>query len=239
MIEVSNLSKSFKTLQVLKNINLTVPKNSVFGFIGINGAGKSTFIKCLMNFLTPDAGTIVVKNKKVISSVSFRKEIGYLPEVFQPPLDLKCNEFISYCYGLIKNKRCPQKDIKDVLEKVGLSQSYNTIIRKLSKGMRQRLGLAQAIIHSPNILILDEPFSGLDPIGRFRLKNLLIKLKTSTDSSIFFSSHNLTEIQDLCTHIAILHDGEIKAYGSVEEILKNSSSMSLEDFFLKTVDYKE
>jgi len=239
MIEVSNLSKSFKSLQVLRNINFIVPKNSVFGFIGVNGAGKSTLIKCLMSFLTPDTGNIIINDKNVLPSVSFRKDIGYLPEVFQPPLDLKCNEFISYCFSLIKNKKCLEKEIRDVLEKVGLIQSYNTIIRKLSKGMKQRLGLAQTIIHSPNILILDEPFSGLDPIGRFRLKKLLIKIKDSTESSIFFSSHNLTEIQDLCTHIAILHDGEIKACGSVEEILNNSSSMSLEEFFLKTVDYKE
>ncbi|EKD25897.1 MAG: hypothetical protein ACD_79C01447G0001 [uncultured bacterium] len=237
MIKLTECSKSFNNKTVLKNISFDVPKGSLYGFAGINGAGKSTLIKCIMQFLAINSGKIYFNDKVINQSLDFRAKIGYLPEVFQPSLDLKCREFLEYCYLLIKNKN-NKETIDNVLIKVGLKEVENVLIRKFSKGMRQRLGIAQTIIHNPDLLILDEPFSGLDPIGRFELKQLLKKIN-GEGATIFFSSHNLTEIRDLCTHIAILHDGLILYNGNVDDLLKDSNCDNLEDAFLKTIHHEK
>lgn len=236
MIIIKNLIKNYTNKNVLNNLSLKMPEKSIFGFIGINGAGKSTLIKCIFKLLIPDKGDIFINNENIKNTSYYKKNIGYLPEVFLPPLDLKVCEFLNYCNLLITNKSI-SNDIMDLaLSQTGILPAKNILIRKLSKGMRQRLGIAQAIIHNPKLLILDEPFSGLDPIGRFELKNLFLSLNNS-GKSIFFSSHNLNEIQDLCTDIAILHEGIIKIQGNVKEILKNFNSENLEKVFLDTINY--
>ena len=236
MIKIENCKKSFASKQVLKGISFSTPKGSIFGFAGINGAGKSTLIKCVLKFLNPDSGNILIGGIEIGHYENYKKIIGYLPEVFQPPLDLKCGEFLNYCNLLINHHRCSRQEIIRILERVGLPHSSETLIRQLSKGMRQRLGFAQTIIHDPKLLILDEPFSGLDPIGRYELKQLFRSLN-SEGITLFFSSHNLNEIQDLCSHMAILHDGKIAASGTVREILDNNQTDNLEQAFLSVIHH--
>ena len=235
MIEWQGIKKSFGSKEVLRGVDLNVPEGSLFGFAGINGAGKSTLIKCFLGFLKPDSGSMTLDNKS-LENVHFKRLIGYLPEVFQPPLDLKCCEFLNYAHSLIRKKELSKKEIEAVLEQAGLPGSSSLLIRQLSKGMRQRLGIAQAMVHSPKILILDEPFSGLDPIGRFELKELF-KSIYNQGKTLFFSSHNLSEIQDLCTHMAVLHKGRIEAMNTVDGLLQQYECKSLEKVFLTVIGH--
>lgn len=235
MIEWRNIKKSFGPKEVLRGVDLKIPEGSLFGFAGVNGAGKSTLIKCFLGFLKPDSGIMTLENKP-LEGVHFKSIIGYLPEVFQPPLDLKCCEFLNYAYSLIRKTELPKKEVEAVLQQVGLPGAYSMLIRQLSKGMRQRLGIAQAMVHSPKVLILDEPFSGLDPIGRFELKELF-KSIYSQGKTLFFSSHNLSEIQDLCTHMAVLHKGRIEAMNTVDGLLQQYQCKSLEKVFLTVIGH--
>ncbi len=235
MIEWQGIKKSFGPMEVLRGVDLKVPQGSLFGFAGINGAGKSTLIKCFLGFLKTDSGTMTLENQP-LDLVHFKRVIGYLPEVFQPPLDLKCCEFLNYAHSLIRKTELSRKEVEALLEQVGLQGSYSLLIRQLSKGMRQRLGIAQAMVHSPKILILDEPFSGLDPIGRFELKELF-KSIYNQGKTLFFSSHNLSEIQDLCTHMAVLHKGSIEAFDTVDGLLRRYQCKSLEKVFLTAIGH--
>jgi ABC-2 type transport system ATP-binding protein len=236
MIAIEDLVKNYEKNRVLKGVTLHVPPAALFGFVGVNGAGKSTLIKCLLRFVTPQSGRIAIHGKSIFKFLAYKKILGYLPEVFQPPLDLRCGEFLNYCGELLRGKPCSDQEIQTFLQRVGLSEHKHSLIRVLSKGMRQRLGIAQTLVNAPKLLILDEPFSGLDPIGRHELKNLLRSLH-GEGITIFFSSHNLTEIQDLCTHAAILHGGILQACALVADLLVQHRETNLENVFLKVVGY--
>ncbi|MFC1478916.1 ABC transporter ATP-binding protein [Candidatus Margulisiibacteriota bacterium] len=237
MLTFQACQKSFGKNKVLQDVTLDIPANSLFGFAGINGAGKTTLIKCLLDLLHLDSGSIIFDNHPFRFAQVYR-DIGYLPEVFQPPHDLTGQEFLHYCYQLIKKDSNRSHTVKAALETVGLASSARQRIRKLSKGMRQRLGIAQAIIHQPRLLILDEPFSGLDPIGRYDLKQLFRQLRQS-GTTIFFSSHNLIDLQDLCSHVAVLHDGRIAASDTVDKVLTRYQTNDLEQAFLQAIGYQE
>ena len=234
MISIEGLVKNYGKKQVLKGVSLEVPQGGLFGFVGVNGAGKSTLMKCLLQFVSPQSGRIAIDGKSIFEFPAYKKRLGYLPEVFQPPLDLRCGEFLNYCGELSRGKACSPQEIESLLKRVGLPGQKQALIRHLSKGMRQRLGLAQTLVHGPRLLILDEPFSGLDPIGRHELKELLRSLH-GDGMTIFFSSHNLTEIQDLCTHLAILHAGLLQATAKVADLLTQHRETNLENVFLKLV----
>jgi ABC-2 type transport system ATP-binding protein len=236
MISIEGLVKNYGKKQVLKGVTLHVPLGGLFGFVGVNGAGKSTLIKCLLHFVSPQFGRIAIDGKSIFEFLSYKKILGYLPEVFQPPLDLRCGEFLNYCGELLRGKKCSDQEIQTLLQRVGLAEHPYSLIRVLSKGMRQRLGIAQTLVHAPKLLILDEPFSGLDPIGRHELKALLRSLQRE-GMTIFFSSHNLTEIQDLCTHLAILHGGVLQVSALVADLLVQHRETNLENVFLKVVGY--
>jgi ABC-2 type transport system ATP-binding protein len=237
MLKVVQLSKSFPKKKVLHSVSFEVPLQSIFGFVGVNGAGKSTLIKCFLKFLRPGDGQIFIRGRLIRDCPDYQKTIGYLPEVFQPPFDLKCREFLNYAHLLIHDRPLDRQAMETLLKRVGLFGNENQLIRKFSKGMRQRLGIAQALAHRPDLLILDEPFTGLDPIGRFELKELF-KSVNREGTTIFFSSHNLSEIQDLCTHLAVLHDGTEKAKGDIASILESTGCRNLEEAYLKTVQQK-
>ncbi|MCP4121639.1 MAG: ABC transporter ATP-binding protein [Bacteroidetes bacterium] len=236
MLAIKGLDKSYKNKTVLKAVSFDVPAGSLFGLVGVNGAGKSTLIKCILQFTSAQKGLIYAENEPIENNPDYKRCIGYLPEVFQPPAHLRCGEFLNYCYVLIRKKNCPREKVMHFLEMVGLPEVFNTPIRKLSKGMRQRIGIAQAIIHDPRLLILDEPFSGLDPIGRYELKPLLKRLHKD-GKTIFFSSHNLNEIQDLCTSLAILHDGHIACNDEIDNILAQFQVDDFEQAFLRAVEF--
>jgi ABC-2 type transport system ATP-binding protein len=236
-IQVIKLNKSFKksifekSKQVLKDVSFNVPKNQTTGFVGNNGSGKTTSIKCIFEFIFKDSGDVLFFNEKI--SPEIRKRIGYLPE--RPYLYefLTAEEFLKFHLDLsgIRLRGTELENLIDeTLKKVGLIEAKKKTLRSFSKGMLQRAGLAQALIHKPEILILDEPMSGLDPDGRLMVKDILREEKKK-GITIFFSSHLLQDMEELCDHLVAIHHGEIiynsdlksfmSQYPSLEEAFRN------------------
>ncbi len=223
ILEVRNLEKFFRSywlyrpLIAVKDISFEVPENQAFGFLGHNGAGKTTTIKCIMGLVYKTAGEIIFKGEPLVSS-SQRSKIGYLPEHPYFYDHLSVEETLSFLGSLYDiSKTDLKKLVPDTLERVGLARKAKSPVRALSKGLQQRLGIAQSIIHQPELLILDEPFSGLDPVGRKEIRELIIELK-SEGTSIFMSSHILSDVEDICEKISILSHGEVKTSFSISEI---------------------
>ena len=231
MLVVKGLNKSFNKKKVLDNVSFNVEAGDLFGFIGRNGAGKSTTIKSILNFVFPDSGEILFKGQSV-KKFSFREKIGYLPEIAQLPGNLTASEFLHYAAGFYKTDRDILKEkINSLLELVGLEDVKKKLIKNFSKGMKQRLGIAQAVVHDPELLILDEPFTGLDPIGKYGLKQILLDLNKK-GKTIFFSSHNLSEVEDICTIICIIHSGNVVYQGKTREFIDKYNAKNLEEAFI-------
>jgi len=208
-----------KKKKVLHDLSLEIKKGEVFGFLGPNGAGKSTAIKILLNFIFPDAGEVRINGEEVVHP-QVRKHLGYLPENPCFYDYLTAEELLWFgakTSGLTIKKNATRID--QVLAKVGLFEVKKHPLRTYSKGMLQRIGLALAIIHEPEILILDEPLSGLDPIGRYEVIELILDLKKQ-GKTIFFSSHILTDIERVCDRIGILHQGKLIYTGKIEALKK-------------------
>lgn len=228
VIVIENLTKVFrsgflgKPITVLKGISLTVEKGEIFGFIGPNGAGKTTTIKIIMDILRPTSGRVSIFGKPP-SDISWRSKVGFLPENPYFYDYLKARELL-YFYGklLSMNKDYLIERIDFLLDLVGLKGIENVFLRNYSKGMLQRIGIAQALLADPELLILDEPMSGLDPVGRVEIKDLLLKLK-KLGKTIFFSTHILSDAEMLCDRVAIIASGEIKKLGRLDELLFEKS----------------
>jgi len=223
ILEVQNVYKSFKSLfsriLILKDISFSLNKNEIFGFLGPNGAGKTTTIKIIVGLLNPDKGIVKILNCSP-KDENIRKRIGFLPE--QPYFyeHLTGEEFLDYTAKLYDIPKKEKKErIKYLLEKVGLYKDRKKMIRTYSRGMLQRIGIANALIPDPEILILDEPLSGLDPIGRKEIKDLIYEQKKN-GKGVFFSSHILPDVEEICDKIGIICDGKIIKIGSLNEILK-------------------
>ncbi len=217
VLNITNLNKHFCDKEVLKGLNLSVPEHSVFGFVGRNGAGKTTTMKAILGLLKADAGEIKVCGKKVLyGQTTTNRYIGYLPDVpefysFMTPREyLKlCGESLGMSATDIKNRS------EELLTLVGLSGEKHRI-KGFSRGMKQRLGIAQALIGSPKLLICDEPTSALDPIGRKEILDILLSVKEET--TVLFSTHILSDVERICTHIALLNDGVIAMEGTAAEL---------------------
>ncbi|EHQ91319.1 ABC transporter ATP-binding protein [Desulfosporosinus youngiae] len=214
-LEVKQAQKFYGQFQAVKDIDLTIAKGEIYALLGHNGAGKSTLIKMILGLVKPSAGTIVIeglnydaKNKEI------KKKVGYLPERMNFYDNLTAWETIGFYAKLkgIMKKRC-----EEVLEQVGLKEAGHRRVGAFSKGMQQRLGLAQAIIHKPDLLVLDEPTTGLDPIGILELKEM-IRNWNKEGTTILFSSHNLNDVEELAQQIGIMNRGEIIAQGSLAEL---------------------
>jgi ABC-2 type transport system ATP-binding protein len=223
-IEINDLSKDYavgfwkKQLRpALKPLNLAVQAGEAFGFLGPNGAGKTTTLKLLMGIIFPTAGSAKIFGKPYLDP-EVRRKVGFLPE--QPYFYdyLSAPELLDYYAGLSgmppDEKR---KRIGPVLERVGLGDVGNKQLRKFSKGMLQRVGIAQAIIHGPEIIFLDEPMSGLDPLGRHEVRELIQGLKDE-GKTIFFSTHILSDAEALCDRVAVIHKGELRGIGVVNDL---------------------
>lgn len=203
----------------LSNVSLTVPEGACFGFVGPNGAGKTTFIKSVLGLIRKDAGTITVFGRPH-EDPSWRKRLGYLPE--QPYFydHLTPSEYLDLSGRLFgMNSTLRRERSRELLERLGLGRSANVSMRKFSKGMLQRLGVAQALINDPDFVILDEPMSGLDPLGRRELRQLFLELR-DRGKTLFFSSHILTDVETLCDSVAVLRDGKLLAAGKLNDVLK-------------------
>jgi ABC-2 type transport system ATP-binding protein len=226
VLEIENLTKDFSVgfwkkhpVRALDNLCLEVCQGEIFGFLGPNGAGKSTTIKLLMHLLHPTSGTARILGQPV-DAVSMHQCIGYLPENpyfydYLTPLELLT--YVGKLFGL--RQPALSKKVDGLIESVGLSHSRNLQLRKFSKGMVQRIGIAQALINDPEIVFLDEPMSGLDPLGRMDVRRIIESLK-ARGVTVFFSSHILPDVEALCDRVAILNKGRLQEQGELEEILK-------------------
>ena len=219
MIEINHLSKRFGRKQVLQDLTFSVPKGSVVGFVGENGAGKTTTMKAILGLLPIDEGEIIVCGEPVqFGSAKTNRWIGYLPDVPQFYSFMTAVEYLTFCGKIQPNQEPfhPQR-VMEVLALVGLEASKQKIAG-FSRGMKQRLGLAQALINRPAILICDEPTSALDPLGRKAFLDVLAKIKEET--TVLFSSHILADVEQLSDYIAILHKGQIQAFEPMDSLKK-------------------
>ena len=226
-IEILGLEKTYMVgfwrkspKRALQPLHLAVEDGEIFGFLGPNGAGKTTTLKMLMGLVFPTAGTARILGKEW-TAPEVKAQIGFLPE--QPYFYdyLTAHELLDY-YGQLSG--VPAKDRKprvdEVLQRVGLTDIKGVQLRKFSKGMLQRVGIAQAILHKPKLVFFDEPMSGLDPLGRREVRDLMLQLQEE-GTTVFFSTHILSDAETLCDRVAIIHKGELRGVGSVEELTKS------------------
>jgi ABC-2 type transport system ATP-binding protein len=224
-IEIENLTKDYpfgflhlKKKRSLEGLTMTVEDGEVFGFLGPNGAGKSTTIKLLMSLIFPTAGTARILGKP-ISDIGMHRDIGYLPE--QPYFYdyLTAAELLDYFARFFDLKATERRErVGRMLKKVGLETAGKIQLRKYSKGMLQRVGLAQAILHDPKVVILDEPMSGLDPLGRREVRDIILELKRE-GRTILFSTHILSDAEMLCDRVGVIVGGKLRGVGAPDEIV--------------------
>jgi len=226
-IEIQGLTKTYKVgfwrkreKLALSPLSLSVESGEIFGFLGPNGAGKTTTLKLLMGLIFPTTGSVRILGRDW-TDPEVKSQIGFLPE--QPYFYdyLTARELLNY-YGLLSG--IPGKELKgrveSALSRVGLPDAGNVQLRRFSKGMLQRMGIAQAILHDPKVLFLDEPMSGLDPMGRRDVRNLIEELK-SAGKTVFFSTHILSDAEALCDRVAVIHLGKLRAVGAVADLTSN------------------
>jgi ABC-2 type transport system ATP-binding protein len=224
-IEIENLTKDYpfgflhlKKKRSLEDLTMQVEDGEVFGFLGPNGAGKSTTIKLLMSLIFPTAGTARILGKP-ISDIGMHRDIGYLPE--QPYFYdyLTAAELLDYFARFFDLKAADRRErVERMLKKVGLETAKKIQLRKYSKGMLQRVGLAQAILHHPKVVILDEPMSGLDPLGRREVRDIILELKRE-GRTILFSTHILSDAEMLCDRVGVIVGGKLRGVGAPDEIV--------------------
>lgn len=219
MIEIKGLTKKYGSFYALKGLDLTIKEGTVFGFVGANGAGKSTTFSILSTLLQPTDGEAYIDGIDVMQNPDeIRKLIGYMPDFFGVYDQLKAEEYLDFfgsSYGIPADQR--EKLIPQLLELVNLSHKRLEYVDVLSRGMKQRLCLARTLIHDPKVLILDEPASGLDPRARVEMRDILKQLK-AMGKTILISSHILPELAEMCDEIGVIDQGKLIAHGSVAEI---------------------
>ena len=218
-LKIDNLHKSFGKNTIINGLSMSIPENTIFGFLGKNGAGKTTTMKMILGFLKKDQGSIKVFGEEVSFGQSkTNRFIGYLPDVPEFYGYMTAKEYLNLCgsiTGLSKNEI--KKKSEELLELVGL-RDVNKRISGYSRGMKQRLGIAQALLNSPKLLICDEPTSALDPLGRKEILDIILKIKDST--TVIFSTHILSDVEAICDHVVVLDKGKNVLEGSIDE-LKN------------------
>ncbi len=230
-IEIDALTKVFEVgfwrkrpVTALENLSLSVEQGEIFGFLGPNGAGKTTTLKLLMRLIRPTSGTARILGES-INSVEMHRRIGYLPEQAYFYDYLTPRELLTY-YGRLArvDEKTLRPRVTELLEHAGLdTKAFDRQLRKFSKGMLQRVGLAQAIVHDPEVVFLDEPMSGLDPIGRRQVRDLILELRDA-GKTVFFSSHILSDVEALCDRVAILNGGRLVETGRLADILVRQAS---------------
>ncbi len=242
IVEIENLTKDYETgfwrkkkMRALDGLNLQVERGQIFGFLGGNGAGKTTTIKILMRLLFADTGAARILGRD-ISDVKMHRSIGYCPENPYFYDYLKASELMNYfgeLFGLDSAQR--RRKTEELLTRVGLDEKdWNKQLRKFSKGMLQRVGLAQSLINEPEIVFLDEPMSGLDPIGRREIRELIGDLRDN-GTTVFMSTHILSDIEALCDNVAILRRGKLAATGKLDDLLTQSGEVQEFEIVVKNI----
>jgi ABC-2 type transport system ATP-binding protein len=235
-IYINGITKSFQVghqrRQILHGISMSIKDGEVFGFIGPNGAGKSTLINTIMGFIRPDNGEVLIQNLSPSNPYS-RRHIGYLPE--GPRFYEKLTAAELLCFGgqaSAMNTEQVHKAMDPLLDRLEILHAKNRPIGTYSKGMKQRIGLALAMIHDPAIMILDEPMSGLDPIGRNLLKTIILDLR-ARGKTIFFSTHILNDVETMCDRIGMIHQGRMLYCGDIQGFIENGNNF--EDRFMQLI----
>lgn len=219
MLSIRGLKKAYGKIQVLDGLDMDIEEGALYGFIGPNGAGKTTTIKIVAGLLKADEGIVTLGDKDISDGREWKREIGYVPDFFGVYDNLKVGEYMEFfaaCYGiegLKARKRC-----SILLDQVGLEEKRGLYVDSLSRGMKQRLCLARALIHDPSLLILDEPSSGLDPRTRVEFKEILAELREQ-GKTILISSHILSEVSEICTDVGIIDRGKMVLSGNIKHIL--------------------
>jgi ABC-2 type transport system ATP-binding protein len=217
-IQIENFSKTYSNgYEALKNVSFNVPQGSIFALLGPNGAGKTTLIKTLLGIVSASSGNATILGENYLST-SIRKRISYLPENHKYPLFLSGSEVLYY-FGAMSGieKSVLKQRIPDILKLVNMHEWSGTKIKKYSKGMMQRIGLAQALVSNPDLIFLDEPTDGIDPMGRREIHDILKRIKNE-GKTVFINSHMLAEVESVCDYVAILKLGELIRIGTVEDI---------------------
>lgn len=224
-VQTTDLTRMYGNMVALSSLTLTVNRGDLFGFIGSNGAGKTTTLRILATFLAPSGGKAEVLGHNVVQDADrVRHIIGYMPDFFGVYKDMEVTEYLDFfgaCYKIPAVQR--EKTVNDVLELVGLSEKKGALIGALSRGMQQRLGLARVLIHDPQLLLLDEPASGLDPRARIEMMAILQELQR-LGKTIIISSHILSELQTLCNRVAIIEKGKLIYSGPVQGVREQMST---------------
>jgi ABC-2 type transport system ATP-binding protein len=224
VLSVEALYKTFrigffrKRVEAVRGVSFEVRRGETFGLLGPNGAGKTTSIKAILRLIYPDAGKIALFGEEL--SLASRSRIGYLPENPYVYQYLRAPEFLDLCGRLMGLRRAERRRRSEqMIELVGLAHAVDRPIGRFSKGMMQRIGLAQALLHDPELLILDEPMSGLDPVGRKQVRDIILAQRRA-GKTLIFTSHVLSDVEMLCDRIAIIHRGEVVARGTLDELLR-------------------
>src|SRR5882762_5535547 len=224
-VQTVGLTRSYGSMLALNSLDLTINRGDLFGFIGSNGAGKTTTLRILATFLTPSGGQARVLGHDVVREAdAVRHIIGYMPDFFGVYKDMEVTEYLDFfgaCYKIPTAQR--EKTVNDVLELVGLSEKKGALIGALSRGMQQRLGLARVLIHDPQLLLLDEPASGLDPRARIEMMEILRELQR-LGKTIIISSHILSELETICNRVAIIEKGKLIYAGPVQGVRDQMST---------------
>ena len=236
MIEIKNLHKFYGKKEVLKGVNLTVNNGDIYAFVGSNGAGKTTTIKSMLGILPFETGDVLYDGKSIKEEpLKIKEDLAYIPDnpdIYEHLTGLEYLNFIADMYETEANIK--NENIKKYSKLLEIDKKLNDKIGSYSHGMRQKIVIIAALVHNPNVIIMDEPFVGLDPLSTHTLKDLMKEL-TKEGKIIFFSTHVLDVAEKLCNKIAIIKDGKILTEGTMKEVTKNSS---LEDIFLELVSHE-
>jgi ABC-2 type transport system ATP-binding protein len=219
VIKIQNISKRYRTVNALNDFSLDIPRGTIYGLIGPNGAGKTTLLRILAALISPTTGQVWFENEELTRSPSvIQRKVGYMPDFFGVYPDLTATEYLEFyagIHGIPRNKH--KRVISDLLELVDLNAKRDEMVETLSRGMKQRLCLARALVHDPEVLLLDEPASGLDPRARVELRELLRTLQ-NMQKTIVISSHILLEMAEMCSDVAIMQEGRLILSGGVDTV---------------------
>lgn len=233
-IEIRNLTHRYTGSPVLRNINLTIEPGEIFGFLGHNGAGKTTTINILTTLITPTAGTALVNGHDVITERrAVTADIGYLPAEVRMYSHMTAAENLQF-FAQLSGVQDPRRAVAETLDYLGCADLADKRVGSFSTGMRQRIGIAQAIVHRPAVLFLDEPSAGLDPVGIRELRQTILNLNHELGITVFMNTHQLSEVSRLCTTIGVLNHGELIYKDSIEETTRRfPNEASLEDIYVR------
>jgi len=228
-IEVKNVTKLYGEQMALNAINLTIKKGEIVGFLGPNGAGKSTLMKIITGYINASKGTVLVSDFDIVTQkIEAQKKIGYLPEHNPLYLDMYVKEYLQFNASIYKVNN---KEVEKIISKVGLTSEAHKKISQLSKGYRQRVGLAAALLHNPEVLILDEPTTGLDPNQLVEIRNLIKEV--GKEKTVLFSTHIMQEVEAICNRVVLINKGKIVADKNLKELKKNQEQVIEVEFDFK------